>query len=283
MPSSNKLNTKKVIYNKYQFTKYIVLKRLKYIGLYYWSSKKNFGDLLGPTILNYFGIPYFYAPIDLADAVSVGSILEKMPTSFDGAVLGSGFIQDGPPLSLPNAQIYGVRGNLTKDRVIDKNINFIGDPGLLINEIFNIEKKNKYDLGIIPHYSDKNNKDIEKAKSKINFKFTIIDIESSPKEVITKISECENIISSSLHGIIASHSIGVPSSWIKFSNKLKGGSYKFKDYFSIYNIDPSPIDINKICNLSYIKKSSWAPKRKILNKKNTDIRRSFLMFKNNLS
>ena len=50
--------------------------------------------------------------------------------------------------------------------------------------------------------------------------------------VIDQIKSCENIISSSLHGLIVSDAYGIPNVWIKISDNINGGEFKFKDYFS---------------------------------------------------
>ena len=49
--------------------------------------------------------------------------------------------------------------------------------------------------------------------------------------LLDEICSCEQIASSSLHGLIISDSYKIPSVWIKFTDKLKGGSFKFNDYF----------------------------------------------------
>ena len=43
--------------------------------------------------------------------------------------------------------------------------------------------------------------------------------------------ECEAIVSSSLHGLVIAESFGIRSTWMKLSENLAGGEFKFHDYF----------------------------------------------------
>ena len=60
--------------------------------------------------------------------------------------------------------------------------------------------------------------------------FQIIDVCSGTEKFVDEILECENIISSSLHGLIAADAYGIPNARVNVSNKLIGGDFKFKDY-----------------------------------------------------
>jgi pyruvyltransferase len=53
------------------------------------------------------------------------------------------------------------------------------------------------------------------------------------QQVIAEISECELIVSSSLHGLITADSLGIECVWLRTSKPLYGASeFKFHDYES---------------------------------------------------
>lgn len=126
---------------------------------------------------------------------------------------------------------------------IAKNV-AIGDPGLLSKYLINIAGiEKKYDLGIIPHYVDKENELLANIRVKNSI---IIDIEQPHSKIFLKqVTECKNIISSSLHGLISADSLGIPNVRMILSDKITGGDYKYHDYYSAFGLKE-----HKIINLS---------------------------------
>lgn len=124
----------------------------------------------------------------------------------------------------------------------------LGDPGLLASYLIDKDKiEKKYKLGIIPHYVDKAHEALDKQLKNVK-NSKVIDVQNNPYSVLQEIAECEVIVSSSLHGLIVADSLGIPNQWCVFSDKLKGGEFKFRDYYSVYeNIsEPKPIDYNQV-------------------------------------
>jgi pyruvyltransferase len=65
------------------------------------------------------------------------------------------------------------------------------------------------------------------------------------RDVVNEILSCEYIISSSLHGLIVSEAYSIPNLWIKVSDKIRGGEFKYQDYFqSIGIMNASPFCIH---------------------------------------
>ena len=61
-----------------------------------------------------------------------------------------------------------------------------------------------------------------------------------------QINSCKFILSSSLHGLIFADSYNIPNHKIIISDKIIGGDYKYKDYYSIFDMDiPKSTDLRK--------------------------------------
>ena len=58
------------------------------------------------------------------------------------------------------------------------------------------------------------------------------------------INECEFILSSSLHGIIFSHSFQLPALHVVHNDLYSRNSFKFKDYYSSFDLPYEFISIN---------------------------------------
>ena len=218
------------------------------------NGQGNFGDILTPSLLNYFGIPHtFVSHFSQAEAICVGSIARRAGSGVK--VLGSGIISKRDRV-VPNADWKFVRGPFTRRQVLKFGGScpeVYGDPALLLPLLVASSDKN-YEVGIVPH-----NVDYNYVKEKYN-KSNIIGLGTrNYKNVVDKITQCKQIISSSLHGIICAHAYGIPAAWVKPNQKLKGDNVKFEDYFasvdidgiqSTYDnpvfIDPGKLDIDKI-------------------------------------
>lgn len=205
------------------------------IRVYYWKDHPNFGDLLTPALLKFYGFyPLFFYP-HRAQLVSTGSLIEHINPDYKGIILGSGAISETANVHFKNAKILGLRGKLTKSILkINDEITY-GDPGLLASNLLKKRSLKKYTIGIVPHYSDLENQIIWKLKEKYTSQISIIDVQNPPETVLSEIDECEYILSSSLHGLICSDSLGIPNRWIQLST-LHGGDFKFRDYYSLFEI-----------------------------------------------
>lgn len=209
------------------------------IKVWYWRSEIiNFGDELTPDIIqSLFKKKVIRLEVDEADLFAVGSIIEvtNRPRNKKAYVWGSGFIEEGSNISNSNLIFLAARGYLTRERLPRKYKNIpVGDPGLLSNLIYKKSSHKTDKIGIIPHYVDEDNRVLEKAK-KLPDIYKIISVRSTPKDVARQITECRVVLSSSLHGLIVADSFGVPNMHLPLSNKVYGGDYKFKDYYSSIN------------------------------------------------
>ena len=146
---------------------------------------------------------------------------------------GPGFIGDDRRLSKKPKKICAVRGPLTREIILKQGFEcpeVYGDPALLYPRLYNpIGIKKTHKIGIIPHYIDADHPWIARMKNRDGV--LIINILDPIDKVVNDILSCEKIISSSLHGIIAGDAYGIPSMWIKLSDKVIGKGFKFRDYF----------------------------------------------------
>ncbi|WP_452220366.1 polysaccharide pyruvyl transferase family protein [Lacinutrix salivirga] len=221
-----------------------MINRKKKIYLFWWSSvkfenrpKENFGDILSKYLVEkiskktvvwkqpkkvIFGI--FKQPI----YVVIGSILAHVNENC--IVWGSGIISKKDKVK--NAKFLAVRGPETYKYLKNKGFDVkpvFGDPAILLPRYFNPKTISKYEFGIIPHYIDfENVNSIYSTSSEIK---VINLLNNNVEEVVKEILECKKIISSSLHGIIVSHTYNIPCIWVEFSNNLSGDGIKFIDYF----------------------------------------------------
>lgn len=220
------------------------------INVWYYKegSRNNFGDYLGeyiPKKLTNKEIVYTPIHSPTKKFVTVGSVLNQMiGVNQNCIVWGSGIMTKNDTIP-KNVELLAVRGPYTQQRLRDIGITppkVVGDPALILKNIYNPNVEKKYKLGIIPHYVD-----YEYVKNKVgnNSNIKVIDlITNDIEKTIDDILSCEKTISSSLHGVIVSHAYDIPSLWVKFSNKLFGNSeamgnnIKFRDYFSSVNIKP---------------------------------------------
>jgi len=206
------------------------------MNVYYWTGKKNFGDLLTDLLIKRFtGLSTTLVTPDKAELVMVGSILEQLPKDFSGVIAGTGKLHEKTIIDFPNATILALRGPLTA-RHLNKDT-MLGDFGLLANELIPLEDK-KYDLGIVAHWTDKT---LEHDKRFLKYNPKIIRVDDDPLKVITEISQCKKIISSSLHGIIVADAFGIPRR-IEMSPRVlshpdqEGGLFKWRDYSESINM-----------------------------------------------
>ncbi len=217
----------------------------------------NFGDALTPYLIKLLtkktNVFHYKKPIlsrlfNLAfkgreNFMVIGSILELADSNT--IVWGSGFISEKSFLKTTPKKILAVRGPLTRKKVIDQGIKcpeIFGDPCLLLPKYYSPNVKKKHELGLIPHFVDKDSKYINNI---INDDVLVINIKSGIENVVKQILSCNRIASSSLHGIIAADAYNIPSVWIKFSNKVIGEGFKFRDYLlSVNREDLIPLEIN---------------------------------------
>lgn len=202
------------------------------IPVYWWSGKgnKNFGDIITPYLVEKISdkkVIWVNKHCFREHYMVTGSILPD--ANKNSIVWGSGIMSKQQKIKKPK-RICAVRGPLTRKRLLEIGYScpeIYGDPALLLPLFYKCKNKKKYELGIIPHHADY----FDVKKNAHGKKLLIINLFDPVEKVIKEICSCKRILSSSLHGIIVSHTYDIPSVWIELSNNVGGDGTKFKDYF----------------------------------------------------
>jgi len=212
------------------------------IKIGYYDEVKNFGDILSPYLIKkLFNEDCIHTDWTECELISCGSIIDKVNYNQGNrtvAVWGSGAMWSYHSRENYVMQILATRGKLTADNFGHKGA--IGDPALLLPLIIPKKEPTK-ELGIIPHYTDKE-KAIEYFGSE-----NIIDIQTDPEEFTSQLLNYKYIISSSLHGLITADAYQIPNVCVKFSNNILGDDFKYWDYYSIYDKQFKFVDLRKQC------------------------------------
>lgn len=185
----------------------------------------NFGDEM-----SYYLYPFIGRNYSTKKVMLIGSLLQEYNQEL---VLGSGFISmDNKDLD-SLAEVSFVRGKLSASK-IRSGCDYVCDPGLLANEIFNVVDRQMSEgiVAFIPHVSEVKN--LLAGHIKVPSNVRIILPTDHPRQVLRKMAECSTIYSSSLHGLIFAHSLGIVAEHVKVSSMVIGGSFKFRDYYSVF-------------------------------------------------
>ena len=211
--------------------------------IYYWDHEHNWGDSINEFIFEsilgrkVYSANKVFNCRNLEIITGIGSVLNSKLSNY--SIWGSGFLSEKHTLIHPPNQVLAVRGKLTEKKIkglFGKSTDQFGDPGLLFKEFYNPICPKEYKLGIIPHFKELDEQVIRGIRGKYGSEINIISPTMDIFQFADEVSKCENILSSSLHGLVLAESYGIPTSRISISNKLIGGDYKFEDYYSGVNI-----------------------------------------------
>jgi len=207
------------------------------------TKRNNYGDDLNCYYLEkVFGkvlIKPEYSLFQHAKTYSfIGSILEYVCERNEPVIVwGTGFKFEKNNLSareISKNTYLAVRGPLTREIILKSGGScpaIYGDPGILISRFIKVERAIKYKYGVIPHKLDAASSVVIDLEKRNDVKVISISQYHSFESFIADLNSCEYILSSSLHGLIISDSYRIPNLWMKFSNKLDGGDFKFFDYY----------------------------------------------------
>jgi pyruvyltransferase len=205
--------------------------------LYYHTGPKpgNFGDILNKWLVETIsGQQVSLSPPGPEVHICIGSIIKFVQPNMHVWGTGAMRLTDKPS---KHAYYYAVRGPATQQVVFMNGGNcpdVYGDPALLLPKFYNPTVEKKHKLGILPHYVD-----YQAVKEKYPQHRVINLLNADPLQVTKEILECEETVSSSLHGLIVSQAYGIPCALVDtIQGKLSGDGTKFTDYFLSTGQDP---------------------------------------------
>lgn len=233
-----------------------VIKIQKKLPVFYFDGKLNAGDELNKHLLRSLSGKEIYKVRTrcFRHFLPVGSIMSF--SSNRSVVFGSGFISpDHPPGRVRLDEVLALRGKLSRELMRKKNgVVFkgpLGDPALLMPSVLKNSGEKKYKVGVVLHYLHKDPDLISEINERDDAVF--IDVQQPIEKFLKDLLQCEYIVSSSLHGLILSDAYGIKNQWIKFCEDLKGGDFKFHDYYSTTcSPDSEPMVVADESGLLYI-------------------------------
>lgn len=233
---------------------------MEWIGL--GIGKVNFGDDLNVPLLEHLSgkkvrlYNTLFCRKEKENLLAIGSIIENFCNE-NSIIWGSGAMYGDKPLSHKPKEVLAVRGPLTKVYLESQGVkcpSVFGDPALLFPHIYTPSKKKKYKLGVIPHYRDFNLLHI-KIFRETHPEVLFIQLQGymSWQDIIEQINSCEQIASSSLHGMILADAYGIPNVQIICSNTIEGSNFKYRDYMGGVGREfRQPIDCRNSINMDMI-------------------------------
>lgn len=248
---------------------------------YWWDQRCNFGDLIGPWIVEMLSGRPTHNTIGLPNAgkclVGAGSLISSLQR--EGLTIwGSGLIE---PISRVTRQrlaarrpqqIHAVRGHRTRAELVDKLgwdvPEVFGDPALLIDRLYTPRPNDGVDApySICPHYMHTRAITAHLGPGNTGH---VIDVERDAQTVVNEIANSRAVVSTSLHGLIVAQAYGVPWVWLRIEDsRLAGDEFKFEDFFSTVDreavvartislTEPGEVDFAAIANAARLPKNKF--------------------------
>lgn len=217
----------------------------------YWHWSENFGDRISPWLVEKISgrSTHLVPPSDEGQVpyMVTGSILTHAVKR--GIVWGSGcaFADDLAGLSPPSPsfRILATRGPLSAAavRAAGHTPSAHLDPGFLLSRFLpRAARSPSVKMGILCSWVDH-----AQATSAYGSAMPVVNALAAVEDVVNTIVEWEIVVSSCLHGIVAAIAYGKPVVWARFSDRMMGDGFKFRDLFASLGVDlPKVVDLSEV-------------------------------------
>lgn len=208
----------------------------------------NGGDLFGPLVASHVlrrrnqtnvTVAIGEQNTDIPPAISiVGSTLQGTMRLGKLVAWGTGIIKNEIKVAklAPSSKVVAVRGPKTRNLLLAQhglNPMVISDPALIARDFGIVSKsaantqRRRRPVCFVIHGVDR-----EYATKKCPFCMDrlVNNYNRDPLIILETLSECQRVVSSSLHGCIFSHALGIPALPISLGERITGGDFKFIDY-----------------------------------------------------
>jgi Polysaccharide pyruvyl transferase len=207
------------------------------VPIFYFTKVTNVGDQINPWLISeLFGSATILCTQEQEHVLAIGSLMglanRRSRIWGTGVLHPSAIAEDIVP-----DNVYAIRGKLSYEAMRARGIVLgdipLGDPGFLIRKVAErwSQVQKKYRLGIAAHYVDRTNPWVQSLLTCPDV--ADLNVHADPESFLATLAACEVVASSSLHGLIFAEALGVPNVWIELSDKVHGGGFKFRDWFSL--------------------------------------------------
>jgi hypothetical protein len=183
-----------------------------------------------------------WAPIDKADVVMVGSVMNQyVRTNSRAQVFGSG-VRSLPiaPLGPEPDSVSLIRGALSRDALGLPASTPLGDPGLLISRIHPASRSPKKQPLAVPHFSAFNSTEGRTSLRIARSRGYRVSLPNIPVlEMATNIANASVVLTSSLHAMVFAHSYGTPVVLTDFAPRSEP-TFKYEDYLTVFPVHAAP-------------------------------------------
>jgi pyruvyltransferase len=224
--------------------------RLGYVPTF-WHVSENFGDALAPFLVRaisglearYFNYTFPESPLV---HMVVGSLLNSHLRNAIVWGTGSAVESQLDPAGLPgpggDVTIVATRGHLSRRKfeAAGHAPVAVGDPAFLLPRYYRPESRPRHEVGIVCSWVD------HESVASVYPEIPVIGSLGGVEQTIEEICSCERIVAGSLHGLVAAVAYERPVIWARFSDRLIGDDFKFRDVLSTLDVQSyEPLELRR--------------------------------------